>query len=211
MHFASVLRTLLALFLLAALPGLRAAPGDEAKAALASGIEEISAALRDRAPQSDLVALLDTLADKHFAFATTTRLAVGQGWRDFSPEQQARAVELFSRLVVRTYAERVTGDTRPQVVYGKALELKGGRFEVPTTTTANGKTYSVAYRLEPEGAGGAGRWRVYDVVAEGVSLIANYRSQFDPIVRKSGASGLIQALELKLANPAAADTPSPAN
>jgi phospholipid transport system substrate-binding protein len=46
-----------------------------------------------------------------------------------------------------------------------------------------------------------GRWRVYDVIAEGVSLIANYRAQFSPIVEKSGPAGLLRTLEAKLAEP----------
>lgn len=199
MHFPRFVRHALALLALAASASLRAAPTDEAKAALAAGIEEVAASLRDRPPQEDILARLDTLVDKHFAFATTTRLAVGPAWREFTPEQQTRAIALFSRLVIRTYADRATGDVRPVIVYGEPVELKGGRVEIPTTTTANGQTYAVAYRLEPDRGGGNARWRVYDVVAEGVSLISNYRSQFDPIVKKSGAPGLIQTLEAKLA------------
>ena len=206
MPFARALRHLLALGLLAisTAPCLRAAPADEAKAALAAGIEEVSSAIRDRPAQADLISLLDTLIDKHFAFSTTTRLAVGPAWRDFTPEQQAKAVALFSRLVIRTYADRVTGDTRPQIVYGQPVELKAGRVEVPTATTSAGQTYSVAYRLELDRETQPARWRVYDVVAEGVSLISNYRSQFDPIVKKSGAPGLLETLQSKVAEQDAA-------
>lgn len=194
----------LGLFAFAAAPGLRAAPTDDAKTALASGIEEVSAAIRERPAQANLIALLDSLVDKHFAFSTTTRLAVGPAWRDFKPEQQAKVVTLFSRLVIRTYADRVTGDTSPKIVYGQPVELKAGRVEIPTTTTSAGQTYSVAYRLELDRESQPARWRVYDVVAEGVSLISNYRSQFDPIVKKSGAPGLLETLEAKVAEQDAA-------
>jgi phospholipid transport system substrate-binding protein len=179
--------------------GLRAAPADDAKAALVAGIDEVGAALRDRPPQENLITLLDTLVDKHFAFGTTTRLAIGPAWRDFTPEQQARVTELFSRLIIRTYAARVTGDTQPEITFGQPVELKAGRIEVPTTTVTGGQSYSVAYRLECDRAATAAGWRVYDVVAEGISLISNYRSQFDPLVKKSGAPGLIATLEAKLA------------
>lgn len=205
---ARALRPLLALGLgllaLACAPGARAAAVDEAQVALAAGIEEVSTAIRERPAQDDLIALLDTLIDKHFAFATTTRLAVGPAWRDFSADDQAKATALFSRLVIRTYADRVTGDTRPKIVYGQPLELKAGRVEVPTTTNTAGQTYAVAYRLELDRATQPARWRVYDVVAEGVSLISNYRSQFEPIIKKSGAPGLIATLEAKLAEQNAA-------
>ncbi len=207
MFLARALRPLLVIglgLLAAGAPGLRAAATDDAKAALADGITEVSTAIRERPLQDDLIALLDTLIDKHFAFATTTRLAVGPAWRDFTPEQQAKAIALFSRLVIRTYADRVAGDANPKIVYGQPLELKAGRVEVPTSTTTAGQTYAVAYRLELDREAQPSRWRVYDVVAEGVSLISNYRSQFDPIVKKSGAPGLLETLEAKVAEQNAA-------
>lgn len=198
----------LALLACLALPlALRAAPADEARAALALGIDEVSAILRDNPKQNDLVATLDTLANKHFAFTTTTRLAIGRDWRDFTPAQQTRAVELFSRLVVRTYADRINGDTQPRVTYGAPTELRADRVEIPTTVISGGQTYAVIYRMELDRAATPARWRVYDVVAEGVSLIANYRSQFEPIARRSGAAGIISSLESKLAEQPA---PSPA-
>jgi ABC-type transport system involved in resistance to organic solvents, auxiliary component len=208
MPIARALRSLLTaglgLLAFTTAPVLHAAATNEAKAAVAAGIEEVSAAIRERPHQEDLIALLDTLVDKHFAFTTTTRLAVGPAWRDFSPEQRTRTTALFSRLVIRTYADRVTGDTQPKIVYGQPLEMKAGRVEVPTTTTAAGQTYAVTYRLELDRTTDPARWRVYDVVAEGVSLISNYRSQFEPILRKSGAPGLIEALEAKVAEQNAA-------
>jgi phospholipid transport system substrate-binding protein len=203
---------LLALFAFALVPALRASTAAEARAALASGIDEVSGLLRQNPGKQDLVAVLDQLANQHFAFNTTTRLAIGRDWRDFTPEQQARAVELFSRLIVRTYADRINGDVRPQITYGQPVELRAGRVEVPTTVTTDGQTYAVTYRLELDREPTAARWRIYDVVAEGVSLISNYRSQFEPIVRRSGAPGLLSTLEAKLAEQTSAGgSATPAN
>lgn len=190
---------LLAFALLA--PAAFAAPADDARIALATGIDEVSAALRDRPPQENLITLLDSLADKHFAFETTTRLAVGPAWREFTPEQRTRATSLFSRLVIRTYANRINGEKPPEVAFGTPVELRADRVEVPTRVTVEGQTYAITYRLEFDKA--ENRWRIYDVVAEGVSLISNYRSQFDPIVRRSGANGLLEAIEKQLATVAA--------
>ena len=209
MHLARVLRRLLILGALACAAALSATPADEAKTALVAGIDEVSAALRDRPKQDDLIALLDTLVDKHFAFATTTRLAVGPTWRDFTPEQQTKAIDRFSHLVIRTYAVRIGADIKPEISYGNPTELRPGRVEIPTTVKTGGQTYAVAYRLELDRDAAPARWRVYDVVAEGVSLIANYRAQFDPIVKKSGADGLLKTLEDKLAEPVPATPPPP--
>jgi phospholipid transport system substrate-binding protein len=202
MQTVRTLRLLIALGL-TAFASLRAAPVDEARAALAAGIDEVSATLNAHPGRKDFINVLDTLVEKHFAFATTTRLAVGPAWRDLTSEQQAHLTTLFGQLVIRTYADRVTGETRPEIIYGKPVELKPGRIEIPTTTKAGGQTYSVAYRLELVPASNPARWRVYDVIGEGVSLIANYRSQFEPILNKSGAAGLIQTLETKLADTSA--------
>ncbi len=180
-------------------PSLQASTPAEARAALASGIEEVTTLLREAQGRQNLVETLGQLAEQHFAFTTTTRLAIGRDWRDFTPEQQTRAVELFSRLVIRTYADRVTGDIRPQVSVGQATELRPGRVEIPTTVNHGGQTFAVTYRLELDREATPARWRIYDVIAEGVSLISNYRAQFEPIVRRSGAAGLISTLEAKLA------------
>ena len=105
-----LLRSALALTSLLAALAAHAAPVDEARAALGNGIAEVSAALRERPKQDDLIAQLDTLVEKHFAFTTTTRLAVGPAWRDFTPEQRTKVEHLFSKLVIRTYADRIAGD-----------------------------------------------------------------------------------------------------
>lgn len=202
----SLLRTLRHVFIAGAFglaAGLPAAPVDDARAALVEGITEVSNALRDRPKQDDLISLLDTSIEKRFAFATTTRLAVGPAWRDFTPAQRAEVETLFSKLVIRTYADRIGADATPNITYGAPTELKAGRVEVPTSIQISGQTYAIVYRLELEPAGTPARWRVYDVVAEGVSLISNYRSQFDPIIKKRGPDGLISTLAAKVAEPTA--------
>lgn len=170
---------------------------EDARKALAAGIDEVSAVLRERRGQPDLPEQLAPVTEKHFAFASTTRLAVGPSWREFTADERAKSTELFSRLMIKTYAERINGEIAPQIAYGTAVEIKTGRVEIPTQITNAGQTYAVTYRLELETA--SGRWRVYDVVAEGVSLISNYRSQFEPILQRGGAKALISTLEAKLA------------
>lgn len=128
---------------------------------------------------------------EYFNVERITRGAVGFPWRQFSPEERDQVVKLFSEVVMRTYAARFDPGERPAIRYGAAIELPRGRREVATTITYGGQQYAVSYRLESyEDA-----WRIYDVIAEGVSLVANYRAQFDSIIKKDGVSGLIAALE----------------
>jgi phospholipid transport system substrate-binding protein len=203
MFIAAALRSLVLTLSLGLCLGrfAHAAPVDDAKTALLAGVEEVAAELRKSPEQENLISLLGPMVDKHFALATTTRLAVGPTWRDLTTTQRTEATQLFSRLVIRTYAARYNGDTQPEITYGTPLELKSGRVEVPSTVKSKGKTYSVAYRMELDAVSQPNRWRVYDVVAEGVSLISNYRSQFDAIIKQSGPEGFLGALRDKLAEP----------
>ena len=135
-----------------------------------------------------------------FAFDLVTRQAMGPGWRQFSPTDQKRVTDLFSELVIRTYSARVVGTQRPKIAYGTPVELAPDRREIPTrvTTSSSNEPFAVVYRLIKLPTG----WRIYDVLIEGVSFVANYRAQFDEIIQKGGAPAVIRTLEAKLAAPA---------
>jgi phospholipid transport system substrate-binding protein len=139
------------------------------------------------------------LLEKDFSFELVTRQAIGPGWRQFTASDQQKITDLFTRLVIRIYAARVVGTQRPNITYGKTVTLAPDRCEIPTRVTAptSDKPYSVVYRLIYLPGG----WRVYDVLIEGVSFVANYRAQFDDLVRRGGAAAVIKALEAKLAEP----------
>ncbi len=133
--------------------------------------------------------------EKYFNFDSITRRAVGPGWRQFTPAQQQRTTTLFTELVIRTYADRFEAGTQPGITYAAPVELASTKRELPTTIDYAGKKYAVAYRMELI----SGQWRIYDVVIEGVSMIANYRSQFDSLFQQGGAAAIIKALEDNLA------------
>jgi phospholipid transport system substrate-binding protein len=138
------------------------------------------------------------LLEKDFSFDLVTRQAIGPGWRQFTAGDQQKVTDLFSRLVIRIYAARVVGTQRPAITYGKTVSLSPDRCEIPTRVTApSGEPYAVVYRL----INLSGGWRIYDVLIEGVSFVANYRAQFDDLVRRGGAAAVIKTLEAKLAEP----------
>jgi phospholipid transport system substrate-binding protein len=138
--------------------------------------------------------------EKYFNFESLTRRAVGPGWRQLTPAQQQRTTTLLAELVVRSYCSHFDTTVRSRVTYGALVATAAGRCELPTTVTYSDKNFAVAYRAElmPEG------WRFYDVIVEGVSLVANYRAQFTELFQKGGADAIISALEKNLAeNPPA--------
>jgi phospholipid transport system substrate-binding protein len=129
------------------------------------------------------------LLQRYVNFETMTRRAVGPGWNAFNTAQKAKAVQLFTTLVIRTYSNKFTPGQLPQIQYRTATEPAAGRVDVPTSIVYQGSRYTVTYRMEQPG------WLITDVVIEGVSMIANYRSQLDANYKKGGADAVIKSLE----------------
>ena len=133
--------------------------------------------------------------EKYFDFGLLTRRAVGPGWRQLTPGQQQRTTKLLTELIVRNYCAHFDTSVRSLITYAAPLTLAAGRSELPTTIIYSGRNIAVSYRAEqlPEG------WRFYDVIVEGVSLVANYRAQFTPLFQQGGGDAIISALEKNLA------------
>ena len=187
---------LLLLVPLLLLHGTAHASTAEAEKRLQTAVDEVLA-LADAAPSSSaLVQSLNPVLQKHLSFEAMTRRAVGPGWRQFTEDQQKNATRLFTTLIVRTYSSKFTPGEHPVIKFNAALAPAPGRVEVPTTLLYQGSHYNVTYRMEE-----AEGWRVTDVVIEGVSLVANYRAQFDAEFKKGGASAVVGALTQSVDHP----------
>lgn len=183
-------------FVLVAHSNLPAAPAEAPEAALRRGLAEALSQVKGRstADPVELARRLRPTLEKFFNFESLTRKALGIGWKDLNPEQQKKAVRLFSEIIIRSYTSRFDPNSQVDIQFAKSLDLGEGRKEVPATAKYQGNSVAVSYRVEngPEG------WRVYDVIIEGVSLASNYRSQFDSIRQKGGPDSLIKSMEDKL-------------
>jgi phospholipid transport system substrate-binding protein len=197
--FRSILKYTLVMLLAGSARSLKAASADDAAALLHSSVDEVLSIAYSGRSNESLSERVRPSLEKCFAFDLVTRQAMGPGWRQFSANDQKRVTELFSQLVTRTYAARVVGTQRPKVTFGSTTSLAPDRCEIATqvsTSTSNGP-FAVSYRLVKLPAG----WRIYDVLIEGVSFVANYRAQFDELIQKGGAPAVIRTLEAKLASP----------
>lgn len=179
---------------------VKAEPTAEANLMLKGAVDEVLAIAYDTQNATTPLALrVRPSLEKHFSFEVITRKAIGPGWRQFNPEQQATAVTLFTEVVIRNYADRFEAGTRPGITYAPAKSPDPKRTnlqELPTTIDYAGKKYSVVYRLEKTGE----NWLIVDVVIEGVSMIANWRAQLDPLFQHGGADEVIATLTKNLAN-----------
>jgi phospholipid transport system substrate-binding protein len=177
-------------------PQLAAAEADDPVAMLRAGVDEVLAVSSKVGADLPPLRIRERpVLEKYFTFEGITRRAIGQGWGQFTPEQQQRVVVLFTELVIRTYVDKLVPGEQPKIGFGAPIELLRNRREVPSTLTYEGSTYAVTYRLEKI----SGSWRIYDVIIEGISMVSNYRTQFDEIFQKGGASEIIRSLEKKLA------------
>ncbi|MES2507405.1 MAG: ABC transporter substrate-binding protein [Verrucomicrobiota bacterium] len=191
-------RSLLALIVSAPiLLGQASASTAEAQARLKTAVDEVLSVSNRVSSRSALAESARPVLQKHISFETMTRRAVGVGWRQFSAAQQQKATQLFTTLVIRTYSNKFTPGEKAAVDFQTAQAPAAGRVDVPTTLVYKGSRYSVTYRMEQVGGG----WRIVDVVIEGVSMVANYRTQLDATFKKGGAAAVISSLEQSVSRP----------
>ena len=182
--FALVLAVLLAAF------NASATPTGDAENALRKAVDEVLAVTQKSKGGRAMADQLQPILVRHVCFESMTRRAVGPGWRQFTPEQQAEATKLFTKLIIRSYSEKFTPGQQPDIKFLKASSPGAGKVEIPTSTLYKGSRYTITYRLENRG-----KWLVTDILAEGVSFVANYRAQFDELVKKGGAVAVLDSLK----------------
>ena len=131
----------------------------------------------------------------HVDFEEATRLAVGRGWAQASPEQKKKLVAEFRSMLVRTYSNAI-GAYEGQSMKVMPVRMKPGDTEVTVHNQfirPGGKPVLIDYSMRKTDKG----WKIYDIVVEGVSLVLTYRSEFDAVVKQDGIDGLIKRLSQK--------------
>ncbi|HEY7205145.1 MAG TPA: ABC transporter substrate-binding protein [Methylomirabilota bacterium] len=147
------------------------------------------------------------IADRLFDFPEMARRALALHWRERSPQEQSEFVAVFKQLLARAYIGRLEGYAGEQIVYlGETVDA-GFATVRSKIVTGRGTEIGVDYRLRLVGS----RWMVYDVAVQGVSFVANYRGQFDKIIRASSYPALVRELKSKYAEAPRAARPAPAS
>jgi phospholipid transport system substrate-binding protein len=131
----------------------------------------------------------------HIDFEEATRLAVGRGWAQATPEQRKKLVTEFRNMLVRTDSNAITA-YEGQTMKVMPVRMKFGDTEVTVHNQfmrPGGKPVLLDYSMRKTDSG----WKIYDIVVEGVSLVLTYRSEFDAVVKQEGIDGLIKRLAQK--------------
>ncbi len=146
---------------------------------------------------------LSDMADDYFDFEQLTMRAVGRPWLKMSAEGQKQLVTSFRRLLELTYLKQIRQYHDEKVVYKREM-VKGSKAMVLTDIMAKDKVFSVNYKLVKID----GRWYVYDIIGEGISLVKNYRSQFNEILHDSSVDELLTRIKKRVAALEAAEKKS---
>ena len=139
------------------------------------------------------------MAEDIFDYPETSRRALGTHWNARTPQEREEFTRLFGDLLDRAYISKI------DLYQGEKVKWLGETGDasdtlVKTTIAAkSGTEIPIDYRMHLKD----GRWRVYDVVIEGVSLVSNYRTQFNKIVQTESYDALVQKLKSRGAAPAA--------
>ena len=145
--------------------------------------------------RAKLIEVIEAKVLPHFNFASMTALAMGQNWSKATPEQKKRLTEEFRTLLVRTYASALAAYSEQKFDF-RPLRAKPTDTDVTVNVRVlqpGTQPVTIDYSMEKTGSG----WKVYDVMVGGVSLVANYRTEFGNTVRNSGVDGLIKDLGAK--------------
>ncbi|MFI5366877.1 MAG: phospholipid-binding protein MlaC [Candidatus Binatia bacterium] len=172
-----------------------AAATDSPTAVVQQTADAVVAVLADKSLTTDQKRQkVEAIVYGHFDFETLSRLVLARNWRDLSPDQQNAFVEQFKRHLSMTYEKNVeTYNNEKAVVIGDRAEARDDWTVKTKVIRPNAEDILIDYRLRKEDAG----WRVIDVIIEGVSLVANFRSQFQEIISHDGAAKLIDLLREK--------------
>ena len=138
---------------------------------------------------------LEAIVYAHVDFDTMSRLVLARNWGQLSPAQQAEFVNLFKEHLSMTYGRNIENYKNERVEIVGDREEPRGDWTVKTKIVRGGGASDVLvdYRLRKDGAA----WRVIDIVIERVSLVSNFRSQFQEIVSQGGPTKLLDVLREK--------------
>lgn len=129
-----------------------------------------------------------------FDFAEMSKRVLARHWTELTPPEQREFVALFTELLERVYFNRIKLIQDAKFSYSGDEVDKDFAVVRSKAVTAKGETAQIEYRLRFT----EGKWKIYDVVVEGISLVSNYRTQFNQILSKGSVSDMLQRMREKL-------------
>jgi phospholipid transport system substrate-binding protein len=139
-------------------------------------------------------AQLRGLAEQHLDFALMARSALGARWQALSDGQRRDYVQLFTAFIEDAYLSRIQGYLNLKFTFVGQTVNGPDHAQVNTyVVQTNGDTTKLNFELERKGE----EWRIYDVEIDGISMIGNYRVQFERVIKDQGFDALMSTLDRK--------------
>ena len=184
------------LFLLLSLPP---AYGGAPMRAVQESVEQVLKVLQDPKLKSDSAREakkeeLRRIYDGMFDQVELSRRALARNWNSLSPAQREEFIGLFRQVLEKAYMDKILAYVDERIVFDREVPISETLAEIQTTIITSSSETPVLYRVISRD----GRWKVYDVVIENVSLASNYRAQFDDILAKNPPERMLEILRTKV-------------
>jgi phospholipid transport system substrate-binding protein len=144
--------------------------------------------------QQERRAQIRQIIGTRFDFAEMAKRSLGSNWQKINNDDDRRQfIELFTELLEKSYADQIESYNGEKIVYGRE-NVSQDQADVNTKiVTKKGEEVSVNYKLRSNG----GDWKVYDVVIEDISIVNNFRSQFNRVLANASFAELLKKLQSK--------------
>jgi len=180
------------------LPNLRSNDLDETKVALESTLNQLLDVLHANhrtAPYSVKKDQIIGILNQQFSFDVIIQRSLGRNWNKLNDSQKDQVYALITDLVLQSYTRELQDGPRPQLTFYEPKVITSSKIEIESLVLLNESKINISYRMANIKDRG---WQVYDVLVEGVSMVSNYRKQFEEHFLKKSASELIDLLKSKL-------------
>ncbi len=162
-------------------------------------VDKVLVVLRDPAYKSEGAKQvqrqkLSELSDSVFDWVELSRRTLAMNWNKLDVNQRGEFVMLYKQLLEKTYMDRIQDYKDEKVEITAENKLDDNQVEVQTLVRAPDKNIPINYRLINR----TGQWRIYDVIVEGVSLVQNYRTQFNNILSSKAPDAMLDDLRQKV-------------
>ncbi|MCG6898878.1 MAG: ABC transporter substrate-binding protein [Gammaproteobacteria bacterium] len=165
-------------------------PTDDIRASVDTIIAILNDGQLDRAGKRSKIS---EVVYKRFDFRAMSQRTLATNWRKTTDAEKDKFVDLFSKLIENSYIGKLDSYTNEKVDY-TGEKLDGRKAVVETLIITTSADIPVDYRVYQKG----GQWLIYDVIIEGVSLISNYRSSYQEIMKNEGFEGLLTKMQAKI-------------
>ena len=144
--------------------------------------------------KKERVERLKEIVDPLFDYEEMAKRALGPHWRRRTPAEQEEFVKLFRDFIEKIYSDKIDLYEGERIVFGRETIDQDFAQVESTVINAKREEFVIVYKLRRAD----GKWKVYDAVVENISVVNNYRSQFDRVINSSSYEELVKRLKEKI-------------